>query len=93
MISGGAMVAQDIPPYTIAQGDRAKPVGINLVGLKRREFSDEVMRAIKSAFKLIFRSELRLEDALGRIDRELPTSPELAVFVDFIRQSQRGIAR
>jgi UDP-N-acetylglucosamine acyltransferase len=51
------------------------------------------MRAIKSAFKLIFRSELRLEDALGRIDRELPTSPELAVFVDFIRQSQRGIAR
>lgn len=93
MISGGAMVAQDIPPYTIAQGDRAKPVGINLVGLKRREFSDEVMRAIKSAYKLIFRSELRLEDALERIDRELPASPELAVFVDFIRQSQRGIAR
>lgn len=93
MVSGGSMVAQDVPPYTIAQGDRAKTVGINLVGLKRRGYSEEVLRAIKAAYKLVFRSDLRLEDALDRIDAELEAGPELAVFVDFIRKSQRGIAR
>ncbi len=93
MISGGSMVAQDIPPYTIAQGDRAKTVGINLVGLKRRGFSEAVLRTIKGAYKLIYRSDLRLEEALERIASELEPSPELAVFVDFIRHSERGIAR
>jgi UDP-N-acetylglucosamine acyltransferase len=93
MISGGAMVAQDIPPYSIAQGDRAKTVGINLVGLKRRGFSPEVIGAIKQAYKLVFRSGLRLEEALTRIDEDLEKSPELEQFVQFIRGSQRGVAR
>lgn len=93
MISGGSMVAQDVPPYTIAQGDRAKTVGLNLVGLKRRGFSEGVLRSIKSAYKLLFRSDLRLEEALARIEAELEPSPELQVFTDFIRHSQRGIAR
>lgn len=93
MISGGAMVAQDIPPYTIAQGDRAKTVGLNLVGLKRRGFSAEVIRSIKNAYKLIFRSGLRLEEALARIDEKEEKSPELDLFISFVRDSQRGIAR
>jgi UDP-N-acetylglucosamine acyltransferase len=93
MVSGGAMVAQDIPPYTIAQGDRAKPIGINLIGLKRRGFSDTALRGIKSAYKLIFRSGLLLEEALSKIDSDLVDSPELREFVTFIRGSQRGIAR
>jgi UDP-N-acetylglucosamine acyltransferase len=93
MVSGGSMVAQDIPPYTIAQGDRAKTVGINQIGLKRRNFSDEVVSDIKQAYKLVFRSGLRLEEALERITNELPHSPEMLVFVDFIRASERGIAR
>lgn len=93
MISGGAMVAQDIPPYCIAQGDRAKTVGINLVGLKRRGFAEEAVRAVKQAYKLVFRSGLRLEEALERIDREVKGCPELDVFIDFIKNSERGIAR
>jgi len=93
MISGGAMVAQDVPPYCIAQGDRARTVGINLVGLKRREFSDEALRSVKQAYKLIFRSGLRLEEALDRIAGEVSSCPELTTFVDFIRDSERGIAR
>jgi UDP-N-acetylglucosamine acyltransferase len=92
MVSGGSMVAQDIPPYTIAQGDRAKTVGINQIGLKRRDFSDEIVSDIKQAYKLVFRSGLRLEDALDRIEAELD-SPEIRVFTDFIRGSDRGIAR
>lgn len=93
MISGGAMVNQDITPYTIAQGDRAQPVGINLVGLKRRGFGEETIRSIKNAYKLIFRSGLRMEEALEQLGAEAPGNEPLQAFVDFIRNSQRGIAR
>lgn len=93
MISGGAMVTQDIPPYTVAQGDRAKTVGLNLIGLKRRGFSEETIRDIKRAYRMIFRSGLRLEEALQKITDEIELTPELDHFVDFIKDSQRGIAR
>lgn len=93
MISGGAMVTQDIPPYTVAQGDRAKTVGLNLIGLKRRGFSEETIRGIKKAYRAIFRSGLRLEEALTQIDEEITSTPELDHFVNFIKDSQRGIAR
>ncbi|WP_305045324.1 acyl-ACP--UDP-N-acetylglucosamine O-acyltransferase [Geoalkalibacter sp.] len=93
MISGGAMVNQDIPPYTIAQGDRARTVGLNLVGLKRRGFPPETIAAIKLAYRLVFRAGLRLEEALTRITAEVGSVPEVLAFVEFIRNSQRGIAR
>jgi UDP-N-acetylglucosamine acyltransferase len=93
MVSGGAMVTQDIPPYTIAQGDRAKTIGLNLIGLQRRGFSEQTIRGIKRAYKLIFRSGLRLEEALEKIATDVETSPELQGFVEFIRNSERGIAR
>ncbi len=93
MISGGSMVAQDVPPFSIAQGDRAKTVGINQVGLKRRGFSEETIRAIKQAYKLVFRSGLKLEAALEEIARTLAVCPEVTHYADFIRGSARGIAR
>jgi UDP-N-acetylglucosamine acyltransferase len=93
MVSGGSMVTQDIAPYAIAQGDRAKIVGINQVGLKRRRFTEEQIRRIKQAYKLVFRSGLRHEEALARIEAELPAAPEVRVLVDFVRNSERGIAR
>lgn len=93
MISGGAMVAQDIPPYTVAQGDRAKTVGLNLIGMKRRGFSEETTRGIKKAYRMIFRSGMRLEEALDAINGEIASTPELEHFVTFIKESQRGIAR
>jgi UDP-N-acetylglucosamine acyltransferase len=93
MISGGAMIAQDIPPYTIAQGDRAKTIGINLVGLKRRGFPEATIRGIKAAYRLMFRSGLHMEEALTRIDSEYGTIPEVQHFLVFIKGSQRGIAR
>ena len=93
MVSGGAMVTQDVPPYTIAQGDRAKTVGLNLIGLKRRGFSDEAIKGIKKSYRLIFRAGLRLEDAIQKIDNEVESTPELDHFINFIKESQRGIAR
>jgi UDP-N-acetylglucosamine acyltransferase len=93
MISGGSMVTQDVPPFSIARGDRAKTGGINQIGLKRRGFSEEAIRGIKQAYKLVFRSGLRTEEALDQIDAELKGCPEVDVFAAFIRQSTRGIAR
>ncbi len=93
MVAGGSMVAQDVAPYTMVQGDRAKTVGLNLVGLKRRGFSEETLRVIKKAYRLVFRSGLKVEEALARIDAELESIPELSVFVEFVRQSERGVAR
>jgi UDP-N-acetylglucosamine acyltransferase len=93
MISGGSVVVQDIAPFVIAQGDRAKPAGLNLVGLKRRGFSESALRDLKKAYKLVFRSGLRLEEALEKIAAELGDAPEVKTFTDFISGSQRGIAR
>lgn len=93
MISGGSMVTQDVPPFSIAQGDRAKTVGINQIGLKRRGFSEEAIRCIKQAYKLIFRSGLRTEEALDQIGAEMKDCPEVEEFSDFIRKSTRGVAR
>jgi len=93
MISGGAMVAQDVPPYTVAQGDRAKTMGLNLIGMKRRGFSEDTVRGIKKAYRMVFRSGMRLEEALDMIVEEIAPTPELDHFVSFIKESQRGIAR
>jgi UDP-N-acetylglucosamine acyltransferase len=93
MIAGGSMVTQDVVPYTMVQGDRAKTVGLNLIGLKRRGFSEATVRSIKKAYRLVFRSGIKVEEALEKIGAELESSPELDVFVDFIKNSERGIAR
>jgi UDP-N-acetylglucosamine acyltransferase len=93
MISGGSMATQDVPPYTIAQGDGAKTVGINQVGLKRCGFSHKAVRDIKQAYKLVFRSAVRNEEALEKIEPELTGCMELETFITFIRNSSRGIAR
>ncbi len=93
MASGGSMIAQDLPPYVIAQGDRAKTVGLNLIGLKRRGFSSETLSAIKKSYKLIFRAGIRQEEALAQIADTIEQFPEVVAFTDFIRKSERGIAR
>ena len=92
MISGGGMVVQDIIPYVIAQGDRARPVGLNLVGLKRNGFTREHIKAIKHVFKSLFFRGLTLKDAIAQLRAEnLP--PEAALILDFCEASKRGIAR
>lgn len=93
MIGGGSVVVQDVAPYTIAQGNHAKMAGLNLVGLKRRGFSEETLRAIKKAYRLVFRSGIRLEEALKQVETDLGEVKEALAFVDFIKNSDRGIAR
>ena len=94
MISGLTGVPQDIPPYMTAAGSRAKLYGLNTVGLKRFHFSEETIRALKKAYRIIFRSNLTLEIALKEL-REDPIAqlPEIQHLLLFIQQSKRGITR
>jgi UDP-N-acetylglucosamine acyltransferase len=95
MVGGGTLVGMDIPPYTIATGDRrdARLRGLNLVGLKRHNIGDEAVSALKKAYKILVLSDMKLQDALVRIKTEVPPCPELDHFVSFIESAQRGICR
>ena len=93
MIGGGSAVVQDVPPFVNATGNRAVLHGLNLVGLRRRGFSDGTVSALKKAYRLIFRSGLTLKDAKARVQAEVEDLPEVRRFVEFIESSERGICR
>lgn len=93
IIGAGSMVSKDVPPYCNATGDRARLHGLNLEGLKRRGFDRSVIDIIRKAYRIVFQSRLRTEDALKKVSAELPGIPEIERFVLFISQSQRGVCR
>jgi len=94
LIGGLSGILLDIPPYTKAQGDRAKLFGLNTVGLKRANFSEETMRALKKAYRIIFRSGLMLEKAIETVrGDEISKTQEVQHFLQFIQRSKRGISR
>lgn len=86
-------LSRDVPPYVMAAGHLAEPRGVNTEGLKRRGFTADQLRNIRNAFKLLYRSELRLEEALSRLDALVPEQAELIPLVDFLRNTQRSIIR
>ena len=92
-LGGGAMVSLDVPPYCMAQGDRARLFGLNLVGLKRRGFGEEQLSALKKAYRTFFAEGLTLKEATDRTRQEQATSPEAVHLAEFIASSQRGICR
>lgn len=93
MIGGASAVVKDIPPYVIAQGNHAKLFGLNLIGLKRRNFSEKTIKAISEAYRIIFRSKLLLEDAIKKAEAEVENLPEVNHFIKFIKESERGVCR
>jgi UDP-N-acetylglucosamine acyltransferase len=94
IISGLTGVSQDIPPYMMAAGSRAKLYGLNTVGLKRFNFSEKAIRALKKAYRIIFRSSLTLEKAIKQIgEDEIYQTQEVQHLLHFIQQSKRGITR
>ncbi|MFH0948361.1 MAG: acyl-ACP--UDP-N-acetylglucosamine O-acyltransferase [Elusimicrobiota bacterium] len=92
MLGGGAMVVLDVPPFCQAQSDRAKLVGLNLVGLKRHGLNEKQIGDIKSAYKTVFTSDITVAEAIDQIDAAGP-SKEVREFIDFIKNSKRGITR
>ncbi len=93
-VSGMTGVAQDLPPYMLASGNRARLFGLNTVGLKRFKFSETAVKALKKAYRILFRSSLTLEKALSQIkDDEISKVPEVQHLLQFIQETKRGICR
>lgn len=93
MVGGCSKVCQDIPPFMLADGNPAETLTINKVGLERNGVSEEAQAALRQAYKLLFREGLTLAKALERIETELPPLPELKHLVQFVRASERGLAK
>lgn len=97
MIGGTSTIRQDLPPYVIGAGDPFRPSGINSEGLKRRGFEPEKVQALKEAYKILYRRNLRMDEAVQQISALQSERPEAALplqeMVDFLNASTRGIAR
>jgi UDP-N-acetylglucosamine acyltransferase len=93
ILGAGSMVSKDVPPYCNATGDRARLHGLNLEGLKRRGFAPEKIEALKKAYRIMFRSNLKTRAAIVKIRQELSDYAEAQQLVSFIENSQRGICR
>jgi UDP-N-acetylglucosamine acyltransferase len=92
-LAGGAMVRQDVPPYVMVVGDPAAPYAVNTEGLKRRGFSEDQVRAIRDAYRTLYRSDLKLREALERLAPLAAERSEIRAFVDFIQAASRSIVR
>ena len=90
-VGGGYRVVQDIPPFILATGEPLRYAGLNVVGLRRRGFDSQSRTSIKRAYKLIYRSEHTLTDAVTTIKSELGDAPELQTITSFIEEASRGI--
>ncbi len=92
-IANNAAVTRDVPPYVMAVGQPAEPHSINSTGLSRRGFTSEQIRNIKNAYRVLYRSGLKLADAVRKLEEAAAGQPELRIFVDFIGRSTRSLVR
>ena len=92
-IGGYSVVTQDALPWVTTVGNRATSHGINLIGMKRKGYAPETIDAIKRCYMTLFRSKLLMEDALEKVEAESGHVPEVRYFLDFVRQSKRGVCR
>ncbi|HWJ05247.1 MAG TPA: acyl-ACP--UDP-N-acetylglucosamine O-acyltransferase [Steroidobacteraceae bacterium] len=92
-LANNAAVTRDVPPYVMAVGGPAKPHSINAEGLKRRGFTPEQIRNLRNAYRVLYRSGLRLEEALERLREAAREQPEVQALVDFIPTSTRSLVR
>ncbi len=93
MVGGGAMCSQDVPPFVLAQGDRARLYGVNIIGLRRHGMSDATISAVKEAWRLLFTGDLPYRTALGRVEETLAGDEAVRELVAFLRSSTRGVCR
>lgn len=93
MIQGGALINKDIPPYVKAAREPISYVGVNSIGLRRRNFSNEAIREIQDIYRYLYLSRMNVSDALDAIEAELPATRERDEILLFIRNAKRGIIR
>jgi UDP-N-acetylglucosamine acyltransferase len=92
-LGNNTAATRDVPPYIMAVGTPAVPHSINSEGLKRRGFTPEQIRNLKNAFRVLYRSDLKLVDAVAELQSRVAAQPELKIFVDFIGESTRSLVR
>ena len=92
-IGMNSLTNKDIPAYTMASGQPVTPRGVNTEGLKRRNFSSEEINNIKNAYRILYRSELTLAQAISELEKLVENQPELLIFLESLKQSNRGIIR
>jgi len=93
IVGGASRLSKDMPPYMKAAGNPLRVVGPNAVGLERHHFTAEARRILKEAFRILYRSDLNVSQAVTRIREEFLDSPEIAHLLEFIAASDRGIVR
>ncbi|NNE43757.1 MAG: acyl-ACP--UDP-N-acetylglucosamine O-acyltransferase [Gemmatimonadetes bacterium] len=93
IVGGGSRVPKDMPPYLKAAGNPLRVVGLNTVGLERKGFPEEIRKALKFAYRTLYRSKLNVTQAVDRIREEHQGVPEVEQLLQFIRASNRGIVR
>jgi UDP-N-acetylglucosamine acyltransferase len=92
-IGGYSVITQDALPWVTTVGNRAKSFGLNLVGLKRKGYPRETIQALKRCYTILFRSKIKLEEAVARAEQELGDVEEVRYFLEFVRTSKRGVIR
>ncbi len=93
ILGGCSGVSQDVPPYMMASGTPARVYGLNSVGLKRHNFSEESMKSLQKAYRIFFRLKLNMKNALERVKSDIQGCPEVDYLVAFIMASERGVVR
>ncbi len=93
MVGGGTRTGQDVPPYTMAAREPVSYCGLNLVGLRRRGFSKEIIENIHNAYRLLYQRGKLREECLQEIRDNVPMSPEIEYILDFVTSSKRGIIK
>ncbi len=93
MAAANAKLVQDAPPFTLVAGDWAHLVGLNVLGLRRRQFTPEARKALKHAYHLLFQSKMLQEPAIARVREELGHVPQVMQLLEFIEKSERGYCR
>ena len=93
MVQGGSRTSKDIPPYVIGGKEPIAYEGLNIIGLRRRGFSPELIDNIHNAYRLVYQSSLTVNEAMERIKNDVPMSKEIEYIVDFVSNSKRGIIR
>lgn len=93
MTAANSKLSKDAPPFALVAGDHARVVGLNSVGLERRDFSAQAARDLKHAFHLLFASKLLLATAVERVRTEAGATPEVQRLLAFLASSERGVCR
>jgi UDP-N-acetylglucosamine acyltransferase len=92
-LAGGAIVTRDVPPYIMVAGNPAQPHAVNSEGMKRRGFDEDQIRNVRDAYRILYRSDLKLSEALERLQPLAAERAEIRAFTDFIHGSTRSLVR